>query len=82
MTKNKENMKAKLTFITAALLTTVLTSSCKHSATKNEPANPADTTKMAKGTIFYQCPMHLDVISDKSGSCSKCGMDLKAVTKK
>jgi hypothetical protein len=81
VTKNKENMKAKLTLITAALLTTVLTS-CKNSSTNNKPSNPVDTTKMAKGTIFYQCTMHLDVISDKSGSCTKCGMDLKAVTKK
>lgn len=25
----------------------------------------------------YSCPMHADVTSDKLGSCSKCGMDLK-----
>ena len=24
----------------------------------------------------YICPMHLDVKSDKPGSCPKCGMDL------
>ena len=41
-----------------------------------------DTTKLAKGTIFYQCPMDLEVISDKPGSCSKCGMDLEKVEKK
>lgn len=25
----------------------------------------------------YSCPMHADIKSDKPGSCSKCGMDLK-----
>ncbi len=25
----------------------------------------------------YTCPMHADIKSDKLGSCSKCGMDLK-----
>jgi len=25
----------------------------------------------------YSCPMHPDVISDKPGKCSKCGMDLE-----
>ncbi|HSQ47819.1 MAG TPA: heavy metal-binding domain-containing protein [Lutibacter sp.] len=25
----------------------------------------------------YSCPMHADIKSDKPGSCSKCGMNLK-----
>jgi hypothetical protein len=24
----------------------------------------------------YTCPMHPEVVSDKSGKCPKCGMDL------
>lgn len=24
----------------------------------------------------YTCPMHPEVVSDKEGSCPKCGMDL------
>jgi Cu(I)/Ag(I) efflux system membrane fusion protein len=40
-----------------------------------------DTTKLAKGTVFYQCPMHLEVTSDKPGTCPKCGMDLEKVEK-
>ena len=24
----------------------------------------------------YTCPMHPEVISDKEGSCTQCGMDL------
>jgi hypothetical protein len=27
-------------------------------------------------TVTYACPMHPEVTSDKSGKCSKCGMDL------
>lgn len=27
-------------------------------------------------TNNYTCPMHPDVVSDKPGKCSKCGMDL------
>ena len=38
------------------------------------------TTKMkAKkhvAAMVYSCPMHPEVTSDKSGKCSKCGMDL------
>jgi FtsP/CotA-like multicopper oxidase with cupredoxin domain len=29
-------------------------------------------------TIVYVCPMHVDVISDETGRCSKCGMKLLA----
>lgn len=28
----------------------------------------------------YQCPMHPEVISDKPGTCPKCGMDLEPVS--
>jgi hypothetical protein len=36
------------------------------------------------GTVIastFTCPMHPDVISDKPGKCSKCGMDLTLSTK-
>ena len=26
----------------------------------------------------YTCPMHPEVVSDKPGTCPKCGMDLQA----
>ena len=55
--------------------------------TKNETADTTkmqmlDTTKLAKGEVFYQCPMHPEEMSGKPGSCSKCGMDLEKVEKK
>jgi len=34
----------------------------------------APKDKMEK--MKYSCPMHADVVSDKPGKCSKCGMDL------
>ena len=37
----------------------------------------ADTTKLAVGTVFYQCPMHPEEVSNKPGSCPQCGMDLE-----
>ncbi len=57
------------------------------STSKNESSDSAkvqmlDTIKLAKGAVFYQCPMHPEVISDKAGACPKCGMDLEKVEKK
>src|SRR4051812_15511194 len=33
-------------------------------------------TKPSAVTVQYACPMHTDVVSNKPGKCSKCGMDL------
>ena len=41
-----------------------------------------DTTKLKRGMVFYQCEMHPEVLSDKAGSCPKCGMDLEKGVKK
>ena len=35
-----------------------------------------DTTKQKVDKITYSCPMHPDVVMDKSGKCPKCGRDL------
>ena len=37
-------------------------------------ADTAKTKKAAK--VVYTCPMHSDVVSNKPGKCSKCGMAL------
>ena len=65
-----------ITSITLALL------SCGNTSTETKQATSLDTTKLEKGAAFYQCEMHPDVISDKTGTCSKCGMDLIKVEKK
>ena len=44
-------------------------------------SNAFDTTKLAAGAEFYQCSMDPEEISDKAGSCSKCGMYLEKVIK-
>ena len=69
--------------------------SCNNSETKPEtkseqPASNSkdaitvqaiDTTKLAKGAVFYQCEMDKEIISDKPGTCPKCGMELEKVVK-
>ena len=41
-----------------------------------------DTTKVKKGEKFYQCEMDHTIISNKPGSCTKCGMFLTEIKKK
>lgn len=37
----------------------------------------SDSTKtQTVDSVIYTCPMHPDILSDKSGKCPKCGMDL------
>ncbi len=40
-----------------------------------------DTAKLKMDESFYQCPMNTEVISDKPGSCPKCGMELSKMKK-
>ena len=35
-----------------------------------------NTSSKSTVQIQYTCPMHPDVVSDKAGTCPKCGMDL------
>jgi hypothetical protein len=39
-----------------------------------------DSLDSNKDGFLYQCEMDYDVISDKPGTCPKCGMELKKVT--
>ena len=42
-------------------------------------AAPADTARAAvAGKTMYTCTMHPDYVTDKPGSCPKCGMVLVA----
>jgi len=43
---------------------------------KEEKGGTQKENENNKTTAIYTCPMHSEVTSDKSGKCSKCGMDL------
>jgi hypothetical protein len=75
-------MKKAIILSTVVFMT--ITSACNSNKnkTKSEQIFSLDTTKLAKGDAFYQCPMHPEVISDKQGSCPKCGMELEKMEKK
>lgn len=42
---------------------------------------PAEVTKWDDKAQVYTCPMHSSVVSDKPGTCPKCGMKLVAKQK-
>jgi hypothetical protein len=58
-------------------------SSQTEQAAKKDPSafHAIDTTQLAAGTEFYQCPMDPDQVSDQPGACPKCGMPLEKVKK-
>ena len=82
-------MKKAIILSVVAIAFTII--ACNNSANRSETSAKADstaivapsfdTTKLAAGVTFYQCPMDLDEISDKPGSCPKCGMDLEKEVK-
>jgi Cu+-exporting ATPase len=43
-------------------------------------APPPPPTPQAAGQVEYTCPMHPEVVSDRPGSCPKCGMALEPRT--
>jgi len=60
----------KSIIVCSLLLTTALFVGCKNTS-KTE-------TKSTSVKVYYSCPMHPEVKSDKPGKCSKCGgMDLE-----
>ena len=76
-------MKKPLILLIA--ITAFMFSACNSSTTteqSNSNLQSFDTTKLKAGDVFYQCEMHPEVLSDKAGTCSKCGMDLMKIEKK
>ena len=81
-------MKKTITF--SALMTLLFAAACNNSPVKSEQTKAADstafhavdTTQLAAGAVFYQCPMHPEETSDQPGACPKCGMDLEKMEKK
>lgn len=79
----------KKSIIIAAAAIAFMFAACNNSANKTDSSKSEtttqtfnlDTTKLKSGETFYQCEMHPEVLSDKPGSCPKCGMDLVEMKK-
>ncbi len=61
-------MKKEIFLLTFAVITMIAVSCSGSSSHKQSDS----TTK----EVLYTCTMHPEVISDKPGSCPKCGMTL------
>jgi len=72
----------KTIVISAAIL--LILGACKNTTTttnNNLQTFNLDTNTLKSGQAFYQCPMDLEILSDKAGTCPKCKMDLEVRTK-
>lgn len=94
---SKSKIMRKISILLLAVIFIFLADACSNSSTKNNQTNSADstkthtvnteqtfeldTTKLRSGDAFYQCVMDKEVLSDKPGSCPKCGMDLSEIKK-
>lgn len=76
--------------IVSAVAVALIFSACNNSTTKSDSSKSEtatqtfnlDTTKLKTGDTYYQCEMHPEVISDKTGNCQKCGMELSEMKKR
>ena len=60
----------------------VFMSACSLSKTDSSTQSfKFDTTTVKLGNVFYQCPMHPAVLSDKAGNCPECVMPIEKRTK-
>ena len=66
----------KKAIMLSAVTLSLLLSACGSSLSTKGSTETFDTTKLKTGESYFQCEMNPEVISDKPGSCSKCGMDL------
>lgn len=64
---NKKSFIITLSF----LLISLFIASCREKNVDTKTNVKTETDKVA-----YSCPMHPEVISDKTGKCPKCGMEL------
>lgn len=81
----------KKVFAPLFLICSLFFSACENSPkppehrSESEQVKPSlkatDTVPEKKGKVYYQCPMHPEVNSDKPGTCPKCGMELEKKTK-
>ena len=79
----------KKTIMLSVFAFILISGACKNSSNKDVKENNAnttqvfnlDTTKLKSGETYYQCSMDPEIISNKSGQCPKCGMDLTEMKK-
>ncbi len=73
-----KNNKTKLFLLTAAIISLIGFYSYNAAYSfENNTISAGNSVTDSTTTKTYTCPMHPDVISDKPGSCPKCGMDLE-----
>ena len=72
----------KKAIVTLFVVGIILFNACSSSKTGNNVQSfNFDTTVVKAGNSFYQCPMHLKILSDKPGDCPDCGMALEKKSK-
>ncbi len=76
------------TLIIGCLSMVLFLTSCDNKPVKKEASSSAssitakfDTNSLKHGDVYFQCSMDPEIISDKPGVCSKCGMDLSKMKK-
>lgn len=80
--KNQIKMKTKF-FLSAITIAVLLFISQNFYGQSNDGGSSPSTqpksgvTRTTGETIYYVCPMHPEITSNKPDSCSKCGMNLE-----
>lgn len=69
--------KEKIILVGLALAVFAVAGCGKKEQSGEAPVVPVDTAQTVQpAAIVYYCPMDPEIVSDKPGKCSKCGMDL------
>ena len=73
-------MKRDILLLILIAVSTITFIACNNSNTKSQNSTSQTDTTAKHDTLaeneMYTCKMHQDVMSDKPGKCSKCGMTL------
>jgi ribosomal protein S27AE len=73
-------MKTKILTTLFALLIGCTATIAQDKTKSVEKQSSSSKTEMAQDSVYYTCPMHPEVKSDKPGKCPKCGMTLEKKT--
>ena len=69
-------MKTKIPVTVLALIISGTMAFAQSKTKSDKEQSTLTKTEMQKSSVYYTCPMHSDVVSDKPGKCTKCGMNL------